>query len=66
MTISQRTRDQAVAHVRRADLVGPASPAMLVIGMIALATSIWKREPGRHVIPAVLLTIAGLFQFWVV
>ncbi len=65
-TVSPSTRAQAVVHARRADLVRPASLAILVIGMIALVTSIWKREPGRPEIPAVLLTIAALFQFLIV
>lgn len=65
-TISPSTRRQAMAHARHADLARPAGLAMFVVGLIALAASIWKREPGRRVIPVVLLATAGLFQLLIV
>ena len=61
--ISPSAHRQAMAHARYSDLVRPAGFPMLVVGLIALATSIRKREPGWQVIPVVVLAIAGLFQF---
>ena len=64
--ISPSTHRQAMAHARYSDLVRPAGFAMFVVGLIALATSIRKHEPGWQVIPVVVLAIAGLFQIIIV
>jgi hypothetical protein len=61
--ISQGTRRQAMTHARRADAIRPLGFATWVAGLIALAVSVWKREPARQVVSVVLLATAGLIQF---
>ena len=66
LSVPQHVHRQAKAYAKRADILRPIGFCVFIASAALLVCSLIKREPARHSIAVILLTIAGLFQLLMV